>query len=68
MVAGLATIATFFWERYLGDRAMVPFAIFRSRSIYAIVAYAFMTRFCLLLFSYFIPMYVPPLPLLCEPN
>lgn len=31
---------------------MVPYAIFKSLSIYAIVAFSFMTRFCLLVFSY----------------
>ncbi|KAJ7111835.1 transporter [Mycena epipterygia] len=45
------------WEIYLGDRAMTPMKIFKSRSIYAIVAYSFLTRFSLLLFSYYIPIF-----------
>lgn len=36
---------------------MVPPSIFKSISIYAIVAYSFMTRFSLLLFTYYIPIY-----------
>lgn len=54
----IALIPVFvFWERYLGEKAMVPPSIFKSISIYAIVAYAFMTRFSLLLFTYYIPIY-----------
>ncbi|KAJ7116936.1 major facilitator superfamily domain-containing protein [Mycena epipterygia] len=45
------------WENYLGDRAMTPTVIFKSRSVYAIVAYCFLTRFSLLLFSYYIPIF-----------
>lgn len=43
------------WQRYLQDRAMVPPAIFKSFSIFAIVGYSFCVRFCLLLYSYYIP-------------
>ncbi|KAJ7146843.1 transporter [Mycena epipterygia] len=38
------------WEIYLGDSAMVPMAIFKSHSV-------FLTRFSLLLFSYYIPIF-----------
>lgn len=52
MLAGVLGTVLVFWERHLGDKAMVPHAIFKSLSIYAIVAFSFMTRFCLLIFSY----------------
>ncbi|KAJ7510510.1 ABC transporter [Mycena galericulata] len=51
------TVVCISWEIYLKDRAMVPTAIFHSRSVYAIVAYSFLTRFSLLLFSYYIPIF-----------
>lgn len=58
----LLLIATIFWERYLGETGLVPSAIFaggfrQAGSIVAIIAYAFTTRFNLLLFSYYIPIY-----------
>ncbi|KAJ7500298.1 ABC transporter [Mycena galericulata] len=53
----VVTVACIAWEIYLKDRAMVPTAIFHSRSVYAIVAYSFLTRFSLLLFSYYIPIF-----------
>ncbi|KAJ7132708.1 ABC transporter [Mycena filopes] len=53
-VLGAAFIA---WERYLGDRAMVPQGIFKSRSIYAIQTYAFCNQFGILLYSYYIPIF-----------
>lgn len=36
---------------------MVPLKIFKSGSIYSIVAYCFLTRFSLLLFTYYIPIF-----------
>jgi MFS family permease len=45
------------WERYLGERAMVPLGIFHSISIYAICVFAFMTRYSMLIYSYYIPIY-----------
>lgn len=36
---------------------MVPVKIFKSGSIYAIVSYCFLTRFSMLLFSYYIPIF-----------
>ncbi|KAJ7120201.1 major facilitator superfamily domain-containing protein [Mycena epipterygia] len=54
VVLAIAFVA---WEIYLGDAAMTPTAIFHSRSVYAIVAYCFLTRFSLLLFSYYIPIF-----------
>lgn len=50
--AGVAAIAFIFWEKYLGGKAMTPLEIFKSRSVYAIASYSFLTRFSLLLFSY----------------
>ncbi|KAJ7792046.1 ABC transporter [Mycena olivaceomarginata] len=45
------------WEIFLGERAMTPTAIFKSRSVWAILLYSFLTRFSLLLFSYYIPIF-----------
>jgi MFS family permease len=55
--AGVCAIAFITWEIYIGDKAMVPNQVFKSRSIYAIMAYSFLTRFALLLFSYYIPIF-----------
>ncbi|KAE9406660.1 transporter [Gymnopus androsaceus JB14] len=55
--AGVLTVAFIAWEIYSGDKAMVPTQIFKSRSVYAIIAYCFLTRFSLLLFSYYIPIF-----------
>ncbi|KAJ7073623.1 ABC transporter [Mycena amicta] len=54
---GVLAIVTIAWEIWIGERAMVPTAIFKSRSIYAIVSYSFLSRFSLLLFSYYIPIF-----------
>ncbi|KAF8132176.1 transporter [Mycena galopus ATCC 62051] len=45
------------WEMYLGAKAMTPTAIFKSRSIWGILVYAFLGRFALFLYSYYIPIY-----------
>ncbi|KAF8142681.1 ABC transporter [Mycena galopus ATCC 62051] len=45
------------WEIYVGDKAMTPTTIFKSRSIWAILAYSFASRFSLLLISYYIPIF-----------
>ncbi|KAF7331626.1 Major facilitator transporter-like protein [Mycena kentingensis (nom. inval.)] len=57
VVFGVLAAVTIAWEIYIGERAMVPTTIFKSRSIWAICAYAFLTRFSLLLFSYYIPIF-----------
>lgn len=57
VLSGVVAIALIFWERFLQDRSLVPLAIFKSISIYAIIAYAFTTRFALLLFTYYIPIF-----------
>ncbi|KAJ7602286.1 ABC transporter [Mycena polygramma] len=53
----VAAVAYIAWEMYLGERAMTPTSIFKSRSVWAILAYSFLTRFSLLLFSYYIPIF-----------
>ncbi|KAJ7266361.1 major facilitator superfamily-domain-containing protein, partial [Mycena haematopus] len=50
--AGLLAIVLFLWERQVGDAAMTPLAIFKSRSIYAIMIYGFLNRFTQLIFAY----------------
>ncbi|KAJ7624664.1 ABC transporter [Roridomyces roridus] len=55
--AVVLAIALIFWEIRQKDRAMVPTSIFHSRSVYAIILYAFLTRVSLLLFSYYIPIF-----------
>ncbi|KAF7314643.1 Major facilitator transporter-like protein [Mycena kentingensis (nom. inval.)] len=57
VVSGVLAILAICWEIRLGERAMVPTAIFKSRSIYAIMVYCFLSRFSLLLFSYYIPIF-----------
>lgn len=57
IIAGLCLISLIFWEKRRGENAMVPPSIFKSRSIIAILAFSFSTRFCLLIFSYYIPIY-----------
>ncbi|KAJ6534270.1 major facilitator superfamily domain-containing protein [Mycena capillaripes] len=52
VVSGLTTIVFVFWEIHLGDAALTPMRIFNFRSVYGAVAYSFLTRFSLLLFSY----------------
>jgi len=53
--AGVIAIAFFLWERHVGDAAMAPLNIFKSRSIYAIMTFGFLNRFTQLLFSYYLP-------------
>ncbi|KAJ7610298.1 ABC transporter [Mycena polygramma] len=55
--AGVTAIAFIAWEMHLGERAMTPTSIFKSSSVWAICAYSFLTRFSLLLFSYYIPIF-----------
>ncbi|KAJ7111784.1 ABC transporter [Mycena epipterygia] len=57
VLSPILTVAWILWENYLGDRAMTPTAIFKSRSVYALVAYCFLARFSLLLFSFYIPIF-----------
>ncbi|KAJ7035148.1 ABC transporter, partial [Mycena alexandri] len=53
-VLGVVFIA---WSVYLGDRAMMPTSIFKSRSIYAIMIYSFLNRFSFLIYIYYIPIF-----------
>ncbi|KAK7013180.1 major facilitator transporter-like protein [Favolaschia claudopus] len=55
--AGVLTAVYVIWEKYLGEKAMTPMAIFQTRSVWGIMAYCFFTRFCMLLFSYYLPIY-----------
>ncbi|KAJ6622510.1 major facilitator superfamily domain-containing protein, partial [Mycena sp. CBHHK59/15] len=57
VVSAVCWIAFISWEIHSGDQAMTPTAIFKSPSIYAIIAYSFLTRFSLLLFSYYVPIF-----------
>ncbi|KAJ7176948.1 ABC transporter [Mycena filopes] len=45
------------WEAHMGERAMAPSGIFKSRSIYSLLLYSFLGRFSLLIFSYYIPIF-----------
>ncbi|KAJ7222993.1 major facilitator superfamily domain-containing protein [Mycena haematopus] len=55
--AGVLTAAYVWWEIHVDERAMTPTAVFKSRSIWAILEYSFLTRFGLLLYSYYIPIF-----------
>ncbi|KAJ7636500.1 ABC transporter [Roridomyces roridus] len=55
--AFVLSVVFILWEIWMKDRAMVPTAIFHSRSVYAIIVYCFLLRFSLLLFSYYIPIF-----------
>ncbi|KAF8176416.1 transporter [Mycena galopus ATCC 62051] len=55
--AGVLSVAYVAWEIYMGERAMTPTSIFKSCSVWAILAFSFLTRFSLLLFSYYIPIF-----------
>ncbi|KAJ7160168.1 ABC transporter [Mycena filopes] len=55
--AALLTVAFISWEIHLGETAMVPTSIFKSRSIYALLIFAFLTRFSQLILSYYIPIF-----------
>lgn len=58
VLAPVLTAAFIFWERYMGDQAMVPLAIFkRGLSIYSICSFAIFNRFIYLIFTYYIPIY-----------
>ncbi|KAJ7737380.1 ABC transporter [Mycena metata] len=55
--AAVLTVAFVAWEIYVDETAMVPTSIFKSRSIYAILVFSFLTRFSMLIFSYYIPIF-----------
>ncbi|GAA6063261.1 hypothetical protein JCM10212_004995 [Sporobolomyces blumeae] len=57
VVAGVAVIVLVFWQRHLQDRALVPPAIFKSVSVYAIAVNCFVQRCSMLLLIYYIPIY-----------
>ncbi|KAJ7035291.1 ABC transporter [Mycena alexandri] len=55
--AAVLTAVFIGWESYMGDRAMAPTTIFKSRSIYSLLSYSFLSRFSLLIYSYYIPIF-----------
>ncbi|KAJ6467195.1 hypothetical protein C8R47DRAFT_1223762 [Mycena vitilis] len=57
VLSGVLTAAFIAWEIFLDDRAMTPVAILHSRSIYGILAYAMLGRFCQFIYSYYIPIF-----------
>ncbi|KAJ7776360.1 transporter [Mycena metata] len=54
--AGVLTVAFIGWEMFIDKKAMVPTAVFKSRSIWAIQVYGFFNQFCLVLYSYYLPL------------
>ncbi|KAJ7495444.1 ABC transporter [Mycena latifolia] len=57
VVSVVTAIGFIFWERHVGERALAPVSIFKSRSVYGAISFNFLTRFSLLLFSYYIPIF-----------
>ncbi|KAJ7082360.1 ABC transporter [Mycena belliarum] len=57
VMAGVLSAMFCAWEMRIGDRAMTPTTIFKSLSIWAILLFSFLTRFSLLLYSYYIPLF-----------
>ncbi|GAA5902761.1 MDR family MFS transporter [Sporobolomyces salmoneus] len=57
VVAGVGFIAFGLWQRWLGDKALVPPAIFKDYSIWAICVNCFMVRCSMLVLTYYIPIY-----------
>ncbi|KAK7050321.1 major facilitator transporter-like protein [Favolaschia claudopus] len=53
--AGSIAIAFILWEKHVGDGAMAPLTIFKSRSIYALMVFSLFIRFSQLMFSYYMP-------------
>ncbi|KAL8277526.1 hypothetical protein RQP46_010081 [Phenoliferia psychrophenolica] len=57
VLCGALSASLVFWQRYLREKALVPYAIFKSVSVFAIIFFSFCTRFCLLIFTYYVPIY-----------
>ncbi|KAJ7041891.1 major facilitator superfamily domain-containing protein [Mycena alexandri] len=55
--SAILTLVFIGWSRYLGDRAMMPTTIFKSRSIHAILIFCFLNRFSMFIFTYYIPLF-----------
>ncbi|KAK7013236.1 major facilitator transporter-like protein [Favolaschia claudopus] len=55
--AGALTAVYVAWEKYMGERAMIPTVIFKTLGVWAILIYCMLTRFSMLLFSYYIPIF-----------
>ncbi|KAJ6521163.1 ABC transporter [Mycena vulgaris] len=56
-VSGVTAIGFVLWEKHLGEAALAPMSIFKSRSVYGAVAFNFLTRFSLLFYFYYIPIF-----------
>nr|GAT45289.1 major facilitator superfamily protein [Mycena chlorophos] len=57
VLAGVLAIVFLLWERWLGERAMVPLQMFKSKSIYAIVIYGWTNRIVMFAYSYYVPIF-----------
>ncbi|KAK7044346.1 major facilitator transporter-like protein [Favolaschia claudopus] len=55
--AGVLTAVYVVWEMRMGERAMIPTAIFRTLAVWAIMLYSLLSRFSMLIFSYYIPIF-----------
>lgn len=49
---GVATALLVAWQAFLGDRAMVPPSIVKSKSVIAIICFNLMVRFTMLILTY----------------
>ncbi|KAL8277528.1 hypothetical protein RQP46_010083 [Phenoliferia psychrophenolica] len=57
VLCGVLSASIVFWQRYLRDQALVPIAIFKSVSVFAIILFGFCERVCHLIFTYWVPIY-----------
>ncbi|KAK7039739.1 major facilitator superfamily domain-containing protein [Favolaschia claudopus] len=55
--AGVLTAVYVVWEMRMGEKAMVPTEIFRTLAVWAIMLYPLLSRFSMLIFSYYIPIF-----------
>ncbi|KAJ7184617.1 ABC transporter [Mycena filopes] len=55
VLAVVLTAAWVAWSIYMGDKAMTPTAIFKPRSMFAVVGYGFLNRFAMFIFAFYIP-------------
>ncbi|KAJ6568110.1 ABC transporter [Mycena vulgaris] len=45
VVSGVTAIGFVLWEKHLGEAALAPMSIFKSRSVYGAITFNFLTRF-----------------------
>ncbi|KAF7303924.1 MFS general substrate transporter [Mycena indigotica] len=55
--AAVLALLFIMWQVRKRDKALMPLEIFHSRSMYALTLYCMLTRFSLLIFSYYIPVF-----------